>query len=86
MPFSGTRLTWFAAGGTRLTRLRGTVPRMIEVPEGVAALGEDVAGRVEALVRDAELRQAQELRRSLDDTLRIVPRPLRGLVKKIVGA
>lgn len=59
---------------------------MIEVPDGVAALGDDAVQRVHDLVRAAERGQAQELRRSLDDTLRIVPRPLRGIVKKIVGA
>lgn len=59
---------------------------MIDVPDGVAGLGEDAVTRVKDLVRDAEVRQARELRRSLDDTLRIVPRPLRGLVRKIVGA
>jgi hypothetical protein len=55
----------------------------VKVPKG---LGPDVEQRIGELVREAEQRQAEELRRALDHTLRLVPRPLRGLVRKIVGA
>lgn len=66
--------------GTRFQR--PSVP----VPDGIAALGDDVVATVQALVHDAERAQARELREALDRTLSIVPRPLRGVVKKVVGA
>jgi hypothetical protein len=55
----------------------------VKVPPG---LGPDAEARIAELVRAAEARQTQELRRALDHTLRIVPRPLRGIVRKMVGA
>lgn len=58
----------------------------IEVPPGIAALGPEAEQRLQGLVDAARERQSAELRRALDDTLRIVPRPLRGLVRKMVGA
>lgn len=58
----------------------------IKVPPGIVALGPDVEERLDGLVAAARARQAAELERALDDTLRIVPRPLRGLVRKVVGA
>jgi hypothetical protein len=58
----------------------------MELPEGIKALGPDAQERVEALVADARRRQADQLRRALENTLRIVPRPLRGVVRKVVGA
>lgn len=59
--------------------------RAVEVPEGIAALGDDAVDTVHTLVHEAERSQAQELRGALDRTLSIVPRPLRGAVKKVVG-
>jgi hypothetical protein len=56
------------------------------VPDGIAALGPDAVATVQTLVQDAERAQARELRASLDRTLSIVPRPLRGVVKKLAGA
>jgi hypothetical protein len=56
----------------------------LAVPEGIAALGPDVPARVQSLVRDAEARQERELAEALDTSLRIVPRPLRGLVRKVL--
>ena len=58
----------------------------MELPKGIAALGPDARQRVDALVASAQERQAQELRSALEQTLRIVPKPLRGLVRKMVGA
>lgn len=58
----------------------------VAVPPGVAALGPDVEQRLEGLVAAARRRQSAELARALDDTLRIVPRPLRLVVRRIVGA
>jgi hypothetical protein len=59
---------------------------VIEQPEGVKALGPEAQERVRALVDDVRERQAQELRDALEHTLRIVPKPLRGVVRRIVGA
>jgi hypothetical protein len=58
----------------------------VPVPDGIAALGDDAVATVQALVHEAERAQARELRGALDRTLKIVPRPLRGVVKKVVGA
>ncbi|MEJ7891422.1 MAG: hypothetical protein WKF94_02130 [Solirubrobacteraceae bacterium] len=58
----------------------------MELPEGVAALGPDAQARVRALVADAQRRQSEELSSALEQTLRIVPKPLRGVVRKLVGA
>lgn len=58
----------------------------VPVPDGIAALGDDAVATVQTLVHDAERAQARELRDALDRTLSIVPRPLRGAVKKVVGA
>lgn len=58
----------------------------VPVPDGIAALGDDAVATVQTLVYDAERAQARELRDALDRTLSIVPRPLRGVVKKVVGA
>ncbi|MFA9269188.1 hypothetical protein LRS13_00175 [Svornostia abyssi] len=66
--------------GTRFQR------RTVELPEGIAALGNDAIDTVHTLVHQAERRQAHELREALERTLKIVPRPLRGAVKKVVGA
>jgi hypothetical protein len=57
---------------------------MTELPPGIAALGPEVAERLDAMVRDAHARQRQELADALDQTLRIVPRPLRGVVRKVL--
>jgi hypothetical protein len=57
----------------------------VAIPPGIAALGADVEDRIAALVRDARVEQGRELARALDDALRIVPRPLRGIVRKIAG-
>lgn len=58
----------------------------IALPPGIAALGPDAEQRLHGLVEAARARQSAELARALNDTLRIVPRPLRGLVRKVVGA
>ena len=57
----------------------------VVVPKGIASLGPDVEERIAALVSEARAEQSRELARALDDTLRIVPRPLRGVVRKIAG-
>ena len=55
-----------------------------ELPAGITALGPEVSARVQQLVRDAERRQTQEADRALDKALGIVPRPLRGVVRKVL--
>lgn len=56
----------------------------LPLPAGIAALGPDVAGRVQALVRAAEERQAREAQDALGTALKVVPRPLRGVVRKVL--
>ncbi len=57
----------------------------MEIPPGITALGPDVERRLEALVREAQRRQADQLRAALQQTLDTVPGPLRGVVRKVVG-
>lgn len=56
-----------------------------EVPESITAHGAEVSDQVAAIVRALEVRQAREGAAALDSTLHIVPRPLRPLVKKVLG-
>lgn len=58
----------------------------MRLPKGIAALGPEVAQRVETLVADAAARQEQEFAEALATALRIVPRPLRGAVRRVMGA
>jgi hypothetical protein len=44
----------------------------------------DAAARLEALVRAAEARQEAEAAAAADEALRLVPRPVRGLVRKVL--
>ena len=55
------------------------------MPEGIAALGPDVAGRVEELVAEARRQQLRDLGQALEDAMRVVPRPLRAMVRKVLG-
>ena len=57
---------------------------MIEIPPGIAELGPDVIERLERMIDDAHARQRAELVEALDRTLRIVPRPLRGVARKVL--
>lgn len=56
------------------------------VPAAIRELGPEAVARLEALVSAAEREQVAESERSLETALRIVPRPLRGVVKKVLGA
>ena len=58
----------------------------MQLPPGIKALGPEAEKRVEALVADARRRQQEELAQALEHTLRIVPKPLRPLIRKVVGA
>ena len=57
----------------------------MQLPPGIKALGPEAEQRIEALVADARRRQQQELVAALENTLKIVPKPLRGVVRKVVG-
>ena len=52
------------------------------VTAGIAALDPAVGDRVMALVAAAEARQVAEADQAVDHALALVPRPLRGLVRK----
>ncbi len=54
------------------------------VPAGIESLGPEVSRRVVALVTAAEDRQAVEAEQALDQALAIVPKPVRGLVRKVL--
>lgn len=61
---------------------RGVEP--LEVPPGIAALGEDVVTEVRALVAEAERAQDAETAAALRVALRIVPWPLRAIVRGVL--
>ena len=54
------------------------------IPEGIRALGPEATARITALVAAAEERQAAEADAALDTALKIVPRPVRGIVRKVL--
>ncbi len=56
----------------------------LDIPEGIRALGPEATARVQALVLAAEQAQEAEAAEALDKALRAVPRPLRGVVKKVL--
>ena len=53
-------------------------------PAGIVALPDDVRADLAGIVQDARRRQAASLGESFDATLKHVPFPVRGIVKKIV--
>lgn len=55
------------------------------MPEGIAALAPDAEDRVQALVLEARRQQLRELAQALDHAMRVIPRPLRGGVRKVLG-
>lgn len=56
----------------------------LEVPPGIAALGPEAVARLQALVAQAEQRQADEAEASLQTALQVVPWPVRGIVRKVL--
>lgn len=56
------------------------------VPPGIAALGPDVTRQVDRLVRDAARRQDEQVADAVATALHTVPRPLRGIVRRALGA
>ncbi len=55
-----------------------------EIPPAIRDLELTVAAEVEALVAEAEHRQDAELLAALEAALGAVPRPLRGVVRKVL--
>ena len=56
-----------------------------EVPTLVEELQDDEAAQLTELLQSALERRHDEIERSIDDGLSMVPRPLRGPVKKVLG-
>lgn len=54
------------------------------LPAGITDLGPEITERVQALVADAERRQVAEADAAMEHALQIVPRPLRGIVRKVL--
>lgn len=62
-----------------LTRLLGRRP-----PKDVAALPADAIRDLSTAIRAARERQADELRAALDTGLTVAPRPIRGVLRKVL--
>ena len=62
------------------------MPDAVRIPKGLAKLGPGVKDEIATLVKEAERRQDRELNDALKAALRGVPRPLRGVVRKVLGA
>lgn len=60
--------------------------RGVAIPKGLLALGPDVGPALRQMIAEAERAQDRELREALAATLKAVPRPLRGVVRKVLGA
>lgn len=54
------------------------------IPEGLQALSADQLQTLAGLLAAAKARQAQELRQGVEESLEIVPRLMRGPVRKIL--
>jgi len=53
-------------------------------PKGLAALPPAALEELELAVREARTRQGEALEKSLDTSLRVAPRPLRPLLRKVL--
>lgn len=56
------------------------------LPPGLGALDTEDVERLVAAIDGARRRQVAEQLRSRDEALRVLPWPLRGVVKKVLGA
>jgi hypothetical protein len=56
-----------------------------KVPASIGKLGAEVESRILELVHESERRQAQEGMAAAETSLGLVPRPLRPLVRKVLG-
>lgn len=66
---------------TALARDLGVAPDEIAY---LAAVDDDTVAVFHAAFRDARARQERELAAAFDATIRLVPRPLRGRVRKLL--
>lgn len=55
-----------------------------EPPAGLAVLDQTAIDDLAGLIGHARQEQEAALLKAVDDALRIVPRPLRGIVKKVI--
>jgi hypothetical protein len=55
-----------------------------EPPAGIAALPEETLADLAGLVRDARRNQAEQLAEAFEATLKHVPFPVRGIVRKVL--
>ena len=53
-------------------------------PDGLAALGEKERRAFAGVLRDAKTRQSRELEAAVEQSLGVVPRLLRGTIRKIL--
>ncbi len=56
----------------------------VDPPASLSQIEPVVVTRLTEAVAAESRRQEQEISRAVDDALRIIPRPLRGLVKKLI--
>lgn len=71
-----------ADGGADLTALAAFLHD--DPPASMAALDQQVVDDLLAHALAAKEAQAEEISRAIDDSLRLVPRPLRGMVKRVL--
>ena len=69
---------------TPITRL-GEILRA-EPPASVSELEPAVVAKLSDAIMAEHRRQEAAIEQAIDDALRIVPRPLRGIVRRILGA
>jgi hypothetical protein len=55
-----------------------------EPPSGIAALPDETLADLAGLVRDARRKQAEQLNAAFEATLKHVPFPVRGIVRKVL--
>ena len=59
---------------------------MATIPAGITALGPEVECELERLIAAARKRDDRELAAALNDALKVIPLPLRGMARKVLGA
>lgn len=57
-----------------------------EPPSSAGALEQEAVDDLVQLCRQAQADQVRQISRAIDEALRLVPRPLRGMVKRVIGA
>lgn len=62
------------------------VALMATIPAGITALGPEVERELERLIAVARDRDDRELAAALNDALKVIPLPLRGVARKVLSA